>query len=581
MSDHNNNSFTRNNDNGGVGRLDVETTTSEQSRGLPENKTDETTVPEPSVPVENTASPADDDVDQDQPSETDHLIQTDKAPRNYADPHTPSRLSAEENVLTAPSMRESEVGINKKISAKQKEHLIDKNVDGPIYQKTTNSLALIHQDDAYHRLLDQMEEPLQLKDYEGMKIGIKKLAYTPPENPEDLTDEAWERYSRSIMSLGERDRCDLVHSLFSVRVGDFDTDELLSLITQLNMVRSDIGTRTQGLILSTEDAHIVTMIVDHILEHVSACTIKGWTIETIRDNLRIQDIPRLMAAALDSIYPDGYPFIRECTNTLEFEEDGTPKCDFSTLEEAERLTHGLKLHFRRVLVTDDRRFDDRCWGHLSAPWDSLDVEKVQEAQDHLWNINNDFRGWKRDGLLGPFNSKGSGLIYLRIKPPVYSRYRNEGIQWVNEVVSMVESRLDAMEDEDDESSVDIEEVRAKRRIEYQNMQISLLEAQRWWPWVEEIVFKTAGGKEVKQVDRNKIRITLKSLSSTFKSREQVKDAMDKNYQYMFYSYPALAQYDCPRCGSPQKDADPYSGLIPLNLTMCFFVIAALTIRRYS
>lgn len=532
---------------------------------------------ENNIPMVNVQPAPMDDVIQDTPSQTDKLVENGKPARNYAETTTPTRLDENDQTISVTGSRVKNLEIRKIFRVKEKEKLVDKKRDSMIYKRTTDALAVVTEQDAFEKILDGMEEPIQLKRHGDSGIGIMKLTYTPPEDTSNLSNEEWALYTRSLTSLGERVRCDLVHSLFSVRIGDFDTDELLSLITSLNTLRSDIGTRTQGLLLSTEDAHLVVTIVDYILEHVSACSIKNWTIETIRRLLRVQDIPRLMAAALDSIYPDGYPLIRECTNSLEYDDTGKPKCDFSTLDESERLLHGLSLHFRRVMVTDDARLDDRCWNLLSSPWDSLSEENVINGQQHLWDINKGHRGWKQDELLGPVNDSGNALLYVRMAPPVYENYRREGMQWVQEVISMVESKIDQLEDEDEEVLSD--EQKARRRVNYQTLQISLLEAQKWWPWVQEVVYKTPKGT-IRQTDREKIRISLKDMSATEKTRKAFKEIMDANYPFFFYSYPAMAQYDCPKCGSPQKDADAYSGMIPLNMVPCFFAIAALTVRRY-
>ncbi|AXH70830.1 hypothetical protein [Vibrio phage BONAISHI] len=406
-------------------------------------------------------------------------------------------------------------------------------------------------------MLNDFKEPSNITPHGDRLLGIVPKEPIIDEQRADKFDFA--SAMSSELGLGVPVEIVFWHSGFRIEVDDFSPSTLVYLIGKISQLRDRVGIDTKGLLFSNDDVHIQREIGNLIIEHTKRCSVKGWNQAKIKSWLDVRDIPALHIGALASSYPKGFPILRTCANSLNEDK----KCDYNTWDLEDRMRHLMRLHFNRAHVHDASKFSPEMRNQLAADWDSLDESVLPTYRDRLSEYN------RESNKVGPINDNGKARTYLVLKPPMFDRYCEEGMAWVQSIIM----RTDAIMEED--LGLSNNEL-AEKRMESLQANIDVLKTQRLSSWIEKL--KLEGTDYTKEEsDRNEILRSLEKLSARSDLREAVIDMIDKYRSQVQYTFAGLTNYECPACHSSQEAVlDEHFPMIPINTASYFFVISGVS-----
>ncbi|QAX96027.1 hypothetical protein [Vibrio phage vB_VmeM-Yong XC32] len=354
------------------------------------------------------------------------------------------------------------------------------------------------------------------------------------------------------------------HSGFSVEMGNFAPGEIFKHQVDLLTAVENIAIKTNGQILSADDAYYVTKMTDFCIEHIYNCTIKNWSHDVIRQRLDVRDIYTLLCAGLAAMYPNGYPFVRDCR----FKIDKEKACDWSTLKGLEDVRKITRLDFRLLTWEDSDKFTPAQVRLVNMPWDSVTVKDLDDYRDNLP---------EQVVTTGVLNEKTGGDSIWRavIRAPFYSDYRRETLEWVSDVELQVDRALANAPDTSPEAA----NVLRRQSIE---SYIKRITAQRHSSWIREIVEMEGtseilyGGENVGKeglINRKEVVERLADMSENGEVCANLIKAVEDYKAENTFSFVAIPNFQCPTCKKGQsepKATRPH--LIPIPVTHYFFAI---------
>lgn len=357
----------------------------------------------------------------------------------------------------------------------------------------------------------------------------------------------------------------LWNSGLTIRLGNFTPGDLFVFQMQLAELHYEVGMNTRGQVLTTDDAHIIIKIVDWILDtHVTECNLRGWTASKIKDQLIIEDVYTLMTAALQAIYPKGYPFIRDC----DFRPKELGGCTWSTLQGVNDPKNLVRLDFRKVTYVDTEKFTPFQKKIISSPWSSVtetDLERYREefgTTVHTTKI---------------LNEEGEANYRLNVRAPVYSRYKEETLAWLNYVTRMVDQALEEAPDVSEQANVQ------RRAMAFSNY-IQRANAQMHASWVKDIVEVSPEGEVVigGESDQERIDVStaLADLATDAHVSQTIVNEIERIKLQEAKTFVGIPNYQCPSCGKGQQNYfEKRPSIIPISVPHYFFAIMVSTISQ--
>lgn len=458
--------------------------------------------------------------------------------------------------VAAPGKRFDETAANSKLLEKIKENPNKKPMpeDRLTLESIKRAASGVWSEGEYDSVLDgELDQESEI-DGTSLRNRVRETKTNVDENGK-ANNSSFLRGIRSSIGTGKHAEVLCWHSGFTMTFGDITAEAVFRLTGRLQELRDNIGTNTNGMIFTTDDGHTTTAIIDFLLDHVIECNIKGWTRDIIEANLRMCDAPWVMAMGLHSMYPNGYPLQQECSN---LDEEGVP-CGYSTLTAVERVKDIAKINFLRACVKKSTSFTRTQKRHMAKS--SVTVEEVTAYQDTLLDQHN------LNNKLGPVNNTGSSSYYLIARDPNYKRYKSEVREWFAEVTAVIE---EVMAGYNDISPAERAAIRKDKFATY----TSSLRGQKVGPWIDAIV-EERDGEVTRADDRTIVFESLGALSEKDSTRDNIEKCVLDFQNKSFHSFVGLSNFTCPGCKSAQKDIDPASNLIPIQVSQYFFTMLVL------
>lgn len=416
---------------------------------------------------------------------------------------------------------------------------------------------------------DEMVGDKKLAQYllsDAKRVANTFLSSAVNEGTSRLSGDAARRRIQSMLGTGEAVVWRLWHSGFSVQISGFAPGDIFTFQTQLLSMVEDVGMKTNGQIISADDAHVLCAMVDFVLDHVSDCTLKGWTRSMLEEKLDVRDIYTLLVGGLAAMYPRGYPFVRDCT----FKFDKESSCDWSTLKAVKNVDELVRLDFRMVTHVDTDKFTQRQARLLNMPERQVTDKDIEDYMD-------DFK--EQAITTGPLNEHGKAIYKVVIRAPKYKDYRLECKRWLADVILTVDRALETAPDLGLKASTE-------RRQNAIRALISKLTAQRHSSWIREIIEESPGstwtcGGDNKGENGWKLREDVMERLGDLSASEEVSDAIIKaveDYKATHtHAFVGIPNYQCPACGRGQdRKSDKRPGIIPIPVVHYFFVIMVLS-----
>lgn len=397
---------------------------------------------------------------------------------------------------------------------------------------------------------------------EGDKGPIRVTQPSMGEMSGTLHGNAALRLISNATGVGKMTTIPLWASGMRVTIDNVKEADLLTLQTQLEEAKEEISTTSRNLIYSADDVVVNGIIINFILDHIVDCTVRDWNKALLLDLILAVDIQPLMAGALATMYPRGYPVYRQCSNIVN-------KCDYSTIQDDEN--GGIKtlpmLDFRKVTVTDETKIDIVARRFVESPMGAHTAEMVKAYQAKL-----------RPTTLSPPLNEDSVLFRAEFKTPNLHDYIMETNSWLSSVRDMAITAL--------ETSESVTPTAAKaRRERYIEAYKKRLYIQKNIPWIAGIHVNDTQSDEEQAVIKNDPKFPgdttiLDAVAELCKDMDVKTSLLDQIEDYKKKAILTLAgipNHACPKCGSGQITEEELANgahptLIPINMGTYFLEV---------
>lgn len=427
-----------------------------------------------------------------------------------------------------------------------------------ILEIVSNALRSATPGDIYINLFDKPtdQEWQQLVEADGKKMFISSFR-AKPKAGDKLGGKAAIALVNSILGSGLETRIPLYNSGIVVTISGIKETETMERAAILASTRSSLGFTMGTSLFSVHDSRIINDTIDWILEHVTATSVKGASLDTLRGLILVSDVPALMLGALQSMYPNGYPINHTCVEVV------SGKCDYFVPIEQNPETGLYKaesmLNFGACLWVDNHKLSMEDRRIITAEPNTVTVEEVMAYQKrHLPTLAS-----------GPINENGAGLIRIKFRHPTLRTYRDETRSWLSEAEGMAQRIMT-------EAGVSKPSENQRRSTLNQARDILALRANMAW----------VGGILVDSEDET-ITIedaeAVEEIVSSFRNTGVAKNFMESIEEFKegaTISVVGMTNYKCPKCGSGQTDPESkYPSVIPFNPFSYFFVIGVSRLAR--
>lgn len=345
----------------------------------------------------------------------------------------------------------------------------------------------------------------------------------------------------SALGLGATVQIPLWHTGIWVSIKAPSEKSLLELERRIASEKVSLGRYTSGMIFSNTSVYTVSYVVNFVLNHVYDASVKNITQDSLKELIKVTDIPTLVWGMACAIYPNGYQYARPCT---------------SNPSECQNVVRGM-LNIAKLFWTDNDALSEVQRRHMQRRADKFtDDELKRYAEEHT-------RGGKRlvtlrDGLKA------------RLKVPTVAQYEASGFAWVDGIVKLLEGSLGVS-------------LRGKERDDYIIDQGRLTALRQYSHWVESVEVEDDIIEDVETTEE-----LLEMLSSDEEITEKFFEEVGRYIDDAAISLIAMPKYDCPACGGEQHGDvhdDRHPHLLPLDAVRVFFtlldqrIFKALTSRR--
>lgn len=391
----------------------------------------------------------------------------------------------------------------------------------------------------------------------GRTIGISNPVFALSKNSNELEGSNAIRFLSSAVGVGHVMRIPLWHSGIVLTLDAFKERKLLDLHQTLIRQKMDIGTNTKGASYSGDDIFVTKTIIEFILEHVIDTTLLDWDHRKLQKLILVNDIPGIIAGALASIYPRGYPLFHQCINTLR------GSCNYSI--EAKRneilgdyLPDRL-LDFRKVWFVDNSRLTitDKTFMSCIKP-----THKVEEILDYQKRVNN-LKDWE-EGRKVYENDTIEVIVNFKISN--LEDYFQSCTEWCTRVADMADKVMSL------DNTID-EKTRSDVRNDTLNQYAITVKLLRQTNWIDYIRVVDSEKFVRKIIDPKTINSALEVFGQINEFDTAFHSAAQSFKEDSTFALTGLPNFKCPSCGDGQTAPNSkHPSIIPMNMISYFFIL---------
>lgn len=351
----------------------------------------------------------------------------------------------------------------------------------------------------------------------------------------------------SKLAIGEYTSVPLWHSGFWVTIRPPYDDDIVNLETALAGNEIRLGRDTSTLIYSNYSVVYNRILTDFISSHIISTSLDLPNDVNIMDHISVQDYYPMLLGLITSMNPKGYTFIKNCINTIELNEDKTPKCDYSVTGTVNPMN---------MLRVDRKALTDKMLQQMSkrVP-SSISIDEVKEYQLGITRM--------ADKTYDIKTSNGT-IIKFTIGAPSMSDYIDNGEAWINSIINKTE-QLFTDADSDERKNEKVQDTLNAIILGVYNVFVKKIE--------------TDDGDFVEE--RDLINDVLNMLSSENTLLKEYLEVVKQHIDNSAIAIIATRAYVCPKCGSKQEvsTSKPFDKFIPINALEHFFVIGTLRLEK--
>lgn len=402
----------------------------------------------------------------------------------------------------------------------------------------------------------------------GKAIRISNPVFTLPKSSGEMDGLNAIRFLSAATGVGHVMRIPLYHSGIVITIDAFKERKLLDLHQSIVRLNTDIGTYTKGLMYTADDVLMIKTIVEFILEHVIDTSMKNWNKdvqaipEVLKSVILVNDIPSILAGALASIYPKGYPVFHQCINVIK--GTCTYTLDAKRTPDLGDYEPDSLLDFRKVILVNNKRLSIEDKIHMTAVTPTYSLEEIKAYQKRVNYIPK-----YENGVSIYSNDKIEVLVNMKIA--TLDKYFESGIEWCTRITDMVDRIMLT-------DSTEGAEKRAELRNNLLNQYGSTVSLLRQTSWVDYLKINEKCEDKVYErriVDPSTINNSLEVFGVVDGFEDNYNKAIQEFREDSIFVFSGISNFECPYCHSGQTDENSkHPALIPINLSTYFFILTA-------
>lgn len=341
---------------------------------------------------------------------------------------------------------------------------------------------------------------------------------------------------RNDLGMGGLVQIPLWHSGVWLTLKTPSDKALLELERRISADKIDFGRRSNGMVFSNTEVYGTSHVVDFVLDHLHSSTVDKAGITTLKELIRVTDIPQMAWGILLAIYPKGYPLSQPCVSDPE-------KCD--------HVVNQL-INIGRISWVDTTKLTDRQKKHMSNRIARYTPEKIKEYQDDfVFDVTSVV--------------KLNENIQIKLGVPSLIKAQEVGYSWVDGITTATQQAFSL-------------KLKENERIEYIREQALLTGLRQYSHWIESVI--RDGDVEEVIDDPEVLDEIIDVVCSNEDLTEQTYKAIQSYIDGSTISLIALPRYKCPAC---QKEPDEqylkHPHLIPLDVIYVFFILRVQKLGR--
>ena len=363
----------------------------------------------------------------------------------------------------------------------------------------------------------------QFLETEKGKLGFSQPKFAETEGSK-LTGEQAVLRVRSLLGMGSIISIPLWHSGFWITIKTPSDSALIEMRRRVMDEKIRLGRYVHGLAFANTSSYTNQWVLDLIMDHMYATTVKDATPQKLRTMIKANDLPILYWGLACGVWPKGFQYVRSMIA-------GNGINDKTIIEG--------RINVSKLMWVDNTAFTDRQKAHMS------NRNSGAMTEDSIARYLDEFPLYKGRSI-----ELLEGALTINLKVPDVDAYMQSGRDWITGLSALVEETFTS--DADDA-------VRRDRAIlDHANATIM----RQYSHYIDSIVVQ---GRE--QKDAETINAIANTLSEDTDARSKFLNGVGKFIDDTTYAVIAIPEVSGKETGLPR-----FPRLIPIDVTSVFFTL---------
>ena len=311
---------------------------------------------------------------------------------------------------------------------------------------------------------------------------------------------------------------------------------------KLVLNKDALGYVTSGMVFSNDAAYAIEILVNHILEDTTDCTVEGWDPELLKSLILSPDLQSLALAYAASIYTNGFPYSVPCTIDPK-------RCQHVSVE---------KLHLTKLLKADTTRLTAAQLKHMSTRSVKHTPEAIVAYQEQ-----------HELSKVGSVRLNDSLAVVFGV--PTIRDYIDTAHRWIGSIEELTSKAFQR-------------NLAGKEREDYMRQQMLLALTRQYSHWVKELVVTDYEGEEpVERIidSRDDVDSSIGSLAADDDLTDTLIEAIGKFIADRTIAIAAIHNFQCPNCKHWHHTPLPNKLLLPVDTVSTFFTLMQFKLLNFK
>lgn len=341
----------------------------------------------------------------------------------------------------------------------------------------------------------------------------------------------------------------LPHTGISVEISTPTNPQLLDLERRLQLDKDKFGRASNGVVFSSVETYTNDALLTLALECIERTNAPDSSIEYLRKIISPLDLRILLLAIGHGLYPQGYPYIAQCTSGKTIDDKGTV-CD--SYEEG-------YINLSRSFWVDNAQLTKKQRLMLSDRTKKLTEQQLEEYKAEF--------GLREIATSMPFKVDPNGPDVGRINfhVPSLATMISSGHRWIYELNEAV-SRSFGMD------------IQGNEREQYIHYRATIESVRQYAPWVKSITSIIGADDEEEENFENNDKF-LERISANDALRTRFFEAVVKFISDSTISYVGTVNRPCKTCGEESEFTEQHKRILPLDVHRVFFMMVTRMVEK--